>query len=108
MTTQGSTNISKYTILGERCSSTNLLEKLMSGNFDLSVTWEFGWKHFFGFSDFHNSDETLFIGIVRSPLAWINSLRNLPHHVHSSLLQNKESFLVKLVTISFGPNNTIP
>ena len=70
--------IKKFTILGERCSGTNYLEELITSNFDIDVTWDYGWKHFFGFYNFkktNEEDETLFIGIVRHPISWINSFR---------------------------------
>jgi hypothetical protein len=73
--------VRKFTIYGERCSGTNYLEQLIIANFDLAVTWQYGWKHFFGFSDLKNSDDTLFFGIVRSPLAWIDSFIKNPYHV---------------------------
>jgi hypothetical protein len=73
--------VRKFTIYGERCSGTNYLEQLITANFELSVTWQYGWKHFFGFSDLKNSDDTLFFGIVRSPLAWIDSFIKNPYHV---------------------------
>ena len=47
----------KYTIYGERCSGTNYLENIININFDVNITWEYGWKHFFGFQD--NSIEKL-------------------------------------------------
>lgn len=73
--------ITKFTILGERCSGTNYLEELIIKNFNLDITWEFGWKHFFGFNGLKDSDETLFIGIVRNPYDWIGSLHKRPHHI---------------------------
>lgn len=76
--------IKKFTILGERCSGTNYLEELLLANFDISVTWEYGWKHFFGKYDFkktENENETLFIGIVRHPVEWLNSFFKNQHHV---------------------------
>ena len=41
--------IKKVTIYGERCSETNYLEQLLINNFDIDITWKYGWKHFFGF-----------------------------------------------------------
>ena len=38
--------IKKFTIYGERCSGTNYLENLILVNFDVNLTWEYGWKHF--------------------------------------------------------------
>lgn len=73
--------IQKYTIYGERCSGTNYLEELMTLNFDIPITWDYGHKHFFGFQDLTNSDDTLFIGIVREPYEWINSFYREQHHL---------------------------
>jgi hypothetical protein len=73
--------ITNFTILGERCSGTNYLEELFLLNFDLDLTWEYGWKHFFGFNNYENSDQTLFIGIVRHPIYWIDSFYKSQHHI---------------------------
>ena len=75
--------IQKFTIYGERCSGTNYLENIMLANFNINVTWEFGWKHFFGFNndELKNSDDTLFICIVRDPVKWINSFYKELHHL---------------------------
>ena len=73
--------ITKFTIYGERCSGTNYLEKLIENNFDTKVTWEYGWKHFFGFDNLKNSDNTLFIGITKNPYDWFNSLYRDQHHL---------------------------
>lgn len=78
------TNIlKKYTICGERCSGTNYLEDLMNINFDITRTWKYGRKHFFGFQDdlLKNSDDTLFICIVRNLPDWINSFYREKHHL---------------------------
>ena len=83
----------KFTILGERCSGTNYLESLITKNFDVEVTWEYGWKHFFGFNDLANSDDTLFIGIVRDPHTWMNSLWREKHHLQPGLRSNIKSYL---------------
>lgn len=86
--------VKNFTIYGERCSGTNCLETLFTGSsyyeknynkcFDIPVTWDFGWKHFFG----HDTDKikkegdnTLFIGIVRNPYDWLMSLHEILHHV---------------------------
>jgi len=75
--------LKKYTIYGERCSGTNYLETIININFDLELTWNYGWKHFFGFQDeqLKNSDDTLFICIIRDPVDWINSFLRDPHHL---------------------------
>ena len=76
--------IKNFTIMGERCSGTNYLENLVLENFNIEVTWKYGWKHFFGFYDFKKNeeeDETLFIGIVRHPIYWIDSFYREQHHI---------------------------
>lgn len=65
--------MNKYTIYGERCSGTTYLENIINMNFDANITYEYGWKHFFGFNELKNSDDTLFICIVRNLPDWINS-----------------------------------
>lgn len=75
--------ISKFTIYGERCSGTNYLLDIINANFDAKITWDYGWKHFFGFQDekLKNSDDTLFICIVRNPVDWVNSFYREKHHL---------------------------
>jgi len=85
--------IKKVTIYGERCSGTNYLEELLLLNFDVEIIWSYGWKHFFGFNDLTNSDDVLFIGIVRNLEDWINSLYREKHHLSSSLTENIDNYL---------------
>jgi ribosomal protein L20 len=77
--------ITRYTIYGERSSGTTFLENAITTNFNVQVTWEYGWKHFFGFHDFstdkQKADETLFIGIIRNPYKWLNSFSKELHHI---------------------------
>lgn len=87
--------ISKYTIYGERCSGTWYLEQIMDLNFKTQLSWEYGWKHFFGFQDekLLNSDDILFICIVRNLPDWINSLYREKHHLqlkYKNFLNEKE------------------
>jgi hypothetical protein len=88
-------SIKRFTIYGERCSGTNFLEQAIKENFNLELAWNFGWKHFFGFSNFENSDDVLFIGIIRDPYKWINSLYVSPHHLQNELRKNTNNFLTK-------------
>ena len=75
--------LKKFTIYGERCSGTNYLENIININFDIDITWHYGWKHFFGFHNHRlkNSDDTLFICIVRNLPDWINSFFRKQHHL---------------------------
>ena len=85
--------LTKVTLYGERCSGTNYLEKIITLNFDVTITWEYGWKHFFGFNNLSNSDDTLFIGIVRDPCEWINSLYKNPYHLSKKQCSSINNFL---------------
>jgi len=89
-----------FTIYGERCSGTNYLQHAMLENFQLTYTSKYGWKHFFGFYDFTQEEKdeplienTLFIGIVRDPLYWLNSFSEKLHHIPTSNRQSIYSFL---------------
>jgi hypothetical protein len=86
-------SLKKFTIYGERCSGTNYLEEIILINFNVELTWEFGWKHFFGFQDelLKNSDDTLFICVVRNLCPWINSLYREKWHLPLKYMQMIES-----------------
>ena len=98
--------IKQYTIYGERCSGTNYLIRLMEQNFDIcNVThdlemsnennWNYGNKHFFGLYEdkLKESDNTLFICIVRNPVDWLNSLYKNPWHICNEIRGNVNKFL---------------
>ena len=87
--------LKKFTIYGERCSGTNYLGTIININFNTSLTWDYGWKHFFGFCDdaLKNSDDTLFICIVRNPVDWVNSLYRIPWHLPKNIKTTVNKFL---------------
>lgn len=85
--------IKKIVIYGERCSGTNYLEELLCLNFNINIINDYGWKHFFGFNDLNNSEDVLFIGIIRNLVDWVNSLYREKHHLPSDLIKNTDSFL---------------
>jgi len=98
----------KFTIYGERCSGTNYLEELMLKNFDINVTWDYGWKHYFGHRNLQNTKDvntTLFLGIVRDPISWINSFYKEQHHVGGSR-RNIKAFLLNRF-YSVHPDNSV-
>lgn len=98
--------IKRFQIYGERCSGTNLINALMSGNSmhhknkigsfpELKPTSHFGHKHWIGHNTkriIEEGDDTLFIGIVRNPYDWIMSFRRQLYHVPPEL-QNIRNFL---------------
>ena len=85
----------QFTIFGERCSGTNYLELLITANFHINVTWEYGWKHMRSQPTCRNSktNETLFIGVIRNEIDWLNSFKRSPYHVPDVLSNNLSAFL---------------
>jgi hypothetical protein len=85
-----------FTIYGERCSGTNFLEHAIKDNFELEFTAKYVWKHFYGHYNFENKeedDETLYIGLVRNPIYWIDSFYAKKHHVPIENKININTFL---------------
>src|SRR5690625_4543967 len=85
--------INKFAVLGERCGGTNFLQQAIGQNFGLEITCEYGLKHYFGFNEFKNSDNVLFIGIVREPYKWLNSFCRSPHQVAPELKGDRNKFI---------------
>jgi len=89
--------ILKYTILGERHSGTNWLEKLISSKFELELTWEFGSKHFIDTLDINKmsiAKSTVFICISRNIYDWIGGFYKSPHHVNPEIIGSLDKFLL--------------
>lgn len=88
-------NITKFAILGERCTGTNFFEEAISQNFNITYTAEYGNKHFYCYNNYKqkSADSTLFIGIVRNPIYWINSFSKEQHHIPSVNKNNLKNFL---------------
>lgn len=88
--------IKYFTIYGERCSGTNFLLHAIKDNFNLEFSNNYSWKHFFGHYNFEKNDiedETLFIGIIRNPIEWIDSFYKKMHHIPSENKINIFTFL---------------
>jgi hypothetical protein len=100
-------SITKYTIYGERNSGTNYLAQLMYKNFDSSNIFVNN-KHFFGHNDLSNTDEILFIAIVRNPYDWLNSMYKTPYHIEH-MNRNIENFCLDEIfsVIGFGNNDEL-
>ena len=85
--------ISNVKIYGERCSGTNYLEILIRKNFKVQIINHYGFKHFFGFHHLENSDNTLFICIIRDYHSWLNSFYEKKWHLSPLQRYNKYNFL---------------
>ena len=96
-------SINKYTIYGERNSGTNYLYQLMYKNHDVSFN-NINHKHFFGHNDLSNTDDTLFIAIVRNPYDWINSMYKNPYHIEH-MNRNIENFCLDEIYSKIGFGN---
>lgn len=91
-------NLTNFTIYGERHCGTKLLQDLIIRNFKMPITWDYGFKHWFGFCDksvLEKADNTLFIGIVRSPYDWIMAMKKTPYHLKISKKQPIQDLLLK-------------
>lgn len=90
-------NITKYFVIGERCSGTNYLNYLIDANTYLRQH-RIGHKHFppwyelgpEGYSGnsqyfyFNNCESTLFVIIFRNPYDWLRSFHRTPWHADPS------------------------
>lgn len=89
--------IRNFTIFGERHSGTNFLQSVITKAYNLDITWDYGWKHFFGFTnkEIIKANHTLFIGITRNPYDWIMAMKKIPHHIPSENQASLEKLLTK-------------
>jgi hypothetical protein len=101
-------SIKNFTIFGERCSGTNFLENVIKENFNLELTFKYSHKHFFCNSDLSNSDDTLFIGIIRNPVYWLNSLYKDQYHIPIQNLQSIHHFLFNTAYSVWEANSPNP
>lgn len=88
--------IKNFTIIGERHSGTNWLEKILSNQLHSELTWEFGSKHFVNPNPnlLAGANNCLFVCITRNIYDWIGGFYKLPHHVESSMLKDMQTFLL--------------
>lgn len=90
---KNSNKIEYFCIFGERCSGTNFLEQALLENFHIQIHEHQVNKHFFGHKELPKEDNILFIGIVRHPYTWINSIYKYPYHIDKTLRYNKKLFI---------------
>jgi hypothetical protein len=98
--------LEKFQIYGERCSGTSILEHSLIKNFEVvnifneikditSIKFKkYGHKHWFGnHLDLSDTDDTLFICIVRDPIMWLNSFYRSPHFLNKNMVKSPHTFL---------------
>jgi len=91
--TKNNSKIDYFCIFGERCSGTNFLEQALLENFHIKIHEHQINKHFFGQKELPKEDNILYIGIVRDPYTWINSLYKYPYHIDKTIRYNKQLFI---------------
>lgn len=103
-------NLKYVQIFGERCSGTNYIERLVRSNFDIQITSDYGFKHWFvpdvsprsapnittdleQRRPLSDSSDTLFLFVFRNPYDWLRSCFGKPHHSHGSSFKDFGEFL---------------
>jgi hypothetical protein len=127
--TKSKSGIKRFKICGERCTGTNYLHHLIGKNFpELSSTGksEYGQKHFLWWIGtpidfqklknlkyatdavtFINSNDCLFVVIVRDPYDWLRSFSGSRFHVHQSLIGNDFFHFISLEWKASQPNGPL-
>jgi len=83
---QGTENIARYQVLGERSSGTNYLDTLLGNNLAIKPRAQFQWKH--GYPITHFIPRThLTIVSFRDPLDWLRSMHKKPWHAPQDMWQ---------------------
>lgn len=121
--------LTKFTIFGERNSGTKYLYQYLSNLILLKFTNEYGFKHWYikdeqprgipntttdneCFTPLSDSDDTLFVVIVRNPFDWVGSMFYKPFYIPNAnkdvlyefATQKYESYLKKKIPIVWKPN----
>jgi hypothetical protein len=93
-------SITKFSIIGERCSGTNFLEKVMINSFKMEPikgsTTTIDHKHWMqpeNFKDKIKSENVLIIGIIREPVQWLASLYRKKYHVPFHMRGDYKTFM---------------
>jgi hypothetical protein len=111
-----------FTIFGERNSGTTYLENLLRKMLRLRFTGEYGFKHWYikdmeprgapntttdneCIQSLDDSDETLFIVIVRNVYDWVGSMYQKPYHMKHI---NKQSLLTFVSSPYLAYESTCP
>jgi len=100
------TKITQYQIYGERSSGTTILDASLNQNFEAINAFyktkcitdknfkKYGHKHWFGdHLDLSDTDDTLFLCIIRNPIDWLKSLYKSPRCLDTSMIESQDTFL---------------
>lgn len=75
-----------FKIVGERCSGTYYIQRLIEHNFELPHTDDYGHKHFWSVRKDKLPEDLLVVACVREPISWVQSFFekkwHVPEHFH--------------------------
>ncbi|MEL6122932.1 MAG: hypothetical protein AAFR14_04365 [Bacteroidota bacterium] len=94
-------------LIGQRCSGTNYLERLLLSNVkDIHISRQLCHKHLWNaeFRFDQPVDDHLIIIIVRNPYDWLRSVHRQPHHCPSLYGLPMEEFVISPVEAYYGRN----
>jgi hypothetical protein len=78
--------VTRFKVIGERCSGTYYTQRLIEHNLDISHTEEYGHKHFWSKRREGYPKDLLLVMVVREPYSWLQSFYekkwHLPDHFH--------------------------
>ena len=66
-------DITRFKLIGERCSGTYYTQRLIEHNLDLPHTEEYGHKHFWTKRQENYPKDLLLVCVVREPYSWLQS-----------------------------------
>jgi hypothetical protein len=77
--------IEQFKIIGERCSGTYYVQRLIEHNLDIPHTNEYGHKHFWGTRKEKYPKNLLLVCVVREPYSWLQSFFEKKWHIPKHL-----------------------
>tara|TARA_R110002012_G_scaffold313722_2_gene525566 strand:+ start:11516 stop:12262 length:747 start_codon:yes stop_codon:yes gene_type:complete len=80
--------VEEFKIIGERCSGTYYIQRLIEHNLKIAHTDEYGHKHFWSKRQNKYPKNLLIVCVVREPYSWMQSFFekkwHLPEHLHKA------------------------
>jgi hypothetical protein len=84
---QRNNEVKKFKLLGERCSGTYYVQRLIERNLDIPHTDELGHKHFWSTKKNGYPEDVLLVFLVRDPYTWSQSFFDKKWHMPEHMLK---------------------
>lgn len=98
-------NAPEFQVLGERCSGTNFVARLLAANFPMEPGKGTAWKH--GFPNFEAApDRVVFVVVFREAFGWISSMYGKPWHTIDAMRALSFSDFIRNPWITYVDNPT--